>query len=75
MGYHPREQVVSEGSPYALRAGNVIGWNPSVPGAMAEDVYYLTAHGLEFVTCDARWPRQELKANGLTQARPAILEL
>ena len=75
MGYHPREQVVTEGSSYALRAGNVIGWNPSVPGAMAEDVYYLTAKGLEFVTWDARWPGLELKANDLTQVRPAILEL
>jgi Xaa-Pro dipeptidase len=75
MGYHPREQVVSEGSTYALRAGNVIGWNPSVPGVMAEDVYYLGEDGLEFVTWDARWPQQELEAGGLTQIRPAILEL
>ena len=42
---------------------------------MAEDVYYLDDRGLEFVTWDARWPRQELKANGLSQVRPAILEL
>jgi Xaa-Pro aminopeptidase len=75
MGYHPREQVVSEGSTYALRAGNVIGWNPSLPGVMAEDVYYLGERGLEFVTWDDRWPQQELKAGGLTQIRPAILQL
>jgi Xaa-Pro dipeptidase len=75
MGYHPREQVLSEGATYALRAGNVIGWNPSLPGVMAEDVYYLGERGLEFVTWDARWPSQELKAGGLTQLRPAILEL
>jgi len=75
MGYHPREQVVSQGSRYRLRTGNVIGWNPSLPGVMAEDVYYLDDRGLEFVTWDARWPLQELKANGLSQVRPAILEL
>ncbi len=75
MGYHPREQVVSEGSAYALKAGNVIGWNPSIPGVMAEDVYYLGEEGLEFISWDDRWPRQELKAGGLTQLRPAILEL
>jgi Xaa-Pro aminopeptidase len=75
MGYHPREQVVGEGSTYALRPGNVIGWNPSLPGVMAEDVYLLGDEGLEFITWDARWPRQELKAGGLSQVRPAILEL
>jgi Xaa-Pro aminopeptidase len=75
MGYHPREQVVSEGANYALRAGNVIGWNPSLPGVMAEDVYFLGDAGLEFVTWDPRWPRQVLEANGLSQIRPAILEL
>lgn len=75
MGYHPREQVVGEGATYALRAGNVIGWNPSLPGVMAEDVYLLGDQGLEFITWDARWPQQELQANGLSQIRPAILEL
>jgi hypothetical protein len=42
---------------------------------MAEDVYLLGDEGLEFITWDARWPRQELKAGGLSQVRPAILEL
>jgi Xaa-Pro aminopeptidase len=75
MGYHPREQVVSESSTYKLRPGNVIGWNPSLPGVMAEDVYLLTSRELEYVSHDSRWPHQELTANGLTQLRPSILTL
>lgn len=75
MGYHPREQVLGEDHPYELRVGNVIGWNPSLPGVMAEDVYLITSQGLEYVTFDSRWPHQVLTANGLSQPRPAILSL
>lgn len=73
MGYHPREQVVGESNTYKLRQNNVIGWNPSLPGVMAEDVYLLGAAGLEFITYDENWPHQERSANGLTQIRPSIL--
>ena len=75
MGYHPREQVVGEKVSYTLRENNVIGWNPSLPGVMAEDVYLLGKGGLEFVTCDENWPHRELSANGLRQNRPQILVL
>ncbi len=75
MGYHPREQVVTDSGAYTLQENNVIGWNPSLPGVMAEDVYLLTATGLEFITYDEDWPHRELSANGLTQIRPSILEL
>jgi antitoxin VapB len=75
MGYHPREQVVGESSAYELRENNVIGWNPSLPGVMAEDVYLLHKDELEFITYDKSWPNREISANGLTQLRPTVLEL
>ena len=75
MGYQPREQVVAEGAAYTLREGNVIGWNPSLPGVMSEDVYLLSGAGLEFVSCDTRWPSRKVTANGLTQLRPEVLVL
>jgi Xaa-Pro aminopeptidase len=73
MGYNPREQVVGDRVAYRLRENNVIGWNPSLPGVMAEDVYLLGKSGLEFITYDEHWPHAERSANGLTQIRPSIL--
>jgi antitoxin VapB len=73
MGYHPREQTVSGSAEYTLRENNVIGWNPSLPGVMAEDVYLLKNDGLEYITYDENFPHRELSANGLTQVRPSIL--
>jgi Xaa-Pro dipeptidase len=73
MGYHPRELTLSDSVSYTLRENNVIGWNPSLPGVMAEDVYLLQSDGLEYITFDSRFPHRELTANGLTQVRPSIL--
>jgi len=73
MGYLPREKIISEDVDYILRENNVIGWNPSLPGVMAEDVYLLKKDGLEYVTYDSNWPYQEISINGLTQKRPEIL--
>jgi Xaa-Pro aminopeptidase len=75
MGYHPRELTVSDSVRYTLRENNVIGWNPSLPGVMAEDVYLLKSNGLEYITFDSGFPHRELSANGLTQVRPSILEI
>lgn len=73
MGYLPRERIICEGVDYVLKENNVIGWNPSLPGVMAEDVYLLKKDGLEYITYDKRWPYQEISINGLTQKRPDIL--
>ena len=73
MGYLPREQIISESVNYILRENNVIGWNPSLPGVMAEDVYLLKKDMLEYITYDKNWPYQEITVNGLKQERPSIL--
>jgi len=75
MGYHPREQIISEFSDYTICENNVIGWNPSFSGVFAEDVYLVKKDGLEYITYDESWPHQEISANGLTQIRPSILVL
>jgi antitoxin VapB len=75
MGYLPREQTVSEHVDYILQENNVIGWNPSLPGVMAEDVYLLKTNELEYITYDKGWPHIKVSANGLTQMRPSILVL
>ena len=53
----------------------MIGWNPSLPGTMAEDVYFRGKDKLEFVTWDKRWPSQEVISYGKKVKRPAILIL
>ena len=75
MGYLPREAVICENCDYVLRENNVIGWNPSLPGVMAEDVYLLKKAGLEYITRDENWPTQTISVNGLKEIRPAIMVL
>lgn len=75
MGYLPREIVISENCDYVLRENNVIGWNPSLPGVMAEDVYLLKRDGMEYITYDKNWPTQIISTEGLKENRPAILVL
>ncbi|MBM3705808.1 MAG: hypothetical protein FJW66_04705 [Actinobacteria bacterium] len=74
-GYLPRENQLMDGVDYVIREGNMIGWNPSLPGVMAEDVYFRSRDKLEFVTWDKRWPLQEVIADGEKFSRPSILVL
>jgi Xaa-Pro dipeptidase len=74
-GYMPRENQLLDGVDYIIRENNMIGWNPSLPGTMAEDVYFRGKDKLEFVTWDERWPSQEVIAYGEKVKRPAILVL
>jgi hypothetical protein len=73
--YKPREAVVAPGASYVLRENNVVGWNVSLPGVMAEDLSLLTGAGIEPITLDAAWPARALTANGHTETRPTILVL
>ncbi len=75
MGYLPREAVLCEGCDYVLQENNVIGWNPSLPGVMAEDVYLLKKEGLQYITYDKRWPIQKIKIDDIEEIRPSILVL
>jgi Xaa-Pro aminopeptidase len=71
--YLPREFVLCEGADYKLKENNIVGWNPSIPGVMAEDLYALKEDGLEFITDDGIWPTEEVSANGLVEKRPSIM--
>ena len=74
-GYLPRENQLMDGVDYIIRENNMIGWNPSLPGVMAEDVYIRRKDRLEFVTWDDRWPSQEISAYSKKVKRPAIMVL
>ncbi len=64
-----------DGVDYIIRENNMLGWNPSMPGVMAEDVYSIKKDGLEYITHDENWPAQIISINGLKENRPAILVL
>jgi Xaa-Pro aminopeptidase len=56
-GYLARERVATPGDASVLPAGAAVAWNPSLPGAKAEDTVLLGPDGqLEVVTIDPRWP-------------------
>lgn len=74
-GYLPRENQLMDGVDYVIQENNMIGWNPSLPGVMAEDVYIRRKESLEFVTWDDRWPSREVVAYGEKVKRPAIMIL
>ncbi len=74
-GYMPRENQLLDGVDYVIEENNMIGWNPSLPGNMAEDVYFRMKDNLEFVTWDSRWPSQKVTAYGEKVIRPAIMVL
>ncbi len=74
-GYLARENQLMDGVDYIIRENNMLGWNPSMPGVMAEDVYSIKKDGLEYITHDENWPAQIISINGLKENRPAILVL
>ena len=44
-GYRSREVIATPGSAQQITAGQAFAWNPSVPGAKAEETFVLTAAG------------------------------
>jgi Xaa-Pro dipeptidase len=75
MGYLPREECISALSEYTIVKNNVIGWNPSLPGVMSEDVYLVNDNTIECVSQDTKWPSKVVEVDGYKQVRPDILVL
>lgn len=73
--YEPREVVVSPGSQWPVRAGQVFAWNPSITGAKSEDTMLVGEAGNEVLTTMAGWPMIDVEAEGVAIARPDILVL
>jgi antitoxin VapB len=49
-GYQSREVIATPDSQRRIEAGMAFAWNPSVPGAKAEETFLLTADGPEVLT-------------------------
>jgi antitoxin VapB len=48
-GYRSREMIAAPGVAVAIAAGQAYAWNPSLPGAKAEETFVLTADGAEVI--------------------------
>ena len=48
-GYRSREVIALPGSAQEIAAGQAFAWNPSLPGAKAEETFVLTASGPEVI--------------------------
>ena len=46
-GYRSREVIATPGSAVEIEAGQAFAWNPSLPGAKAEETFLLTEDGAE----------------------------
>ncbi|WP_022881936.1 M24 family metallopeptidase [Gryllotalpicola ginsengisoli] len=55
-GYAGRDPKVTPRSPGTVHDGQVLAWNPWVPGAKLEDTVLATASGVEVLTADPEWP-------------------
>ena len=68
-GYRSREVLATPGSTVELKVGMAVAWNPSLPGAKAEDTFLLGKRGLENLTFDPDWPIERVHGRD----RPALL--
>jgi Xaa-Pro aminopeptidase len=70
-GYLSREVVARPDTHDTLEAGNVVAWNPSLPGLKMEDTALVTETGLEILTADPDWPTFEHE--GVLRPGPLVL--
>jgi len=76
-GYTPREILATPGEPFALEAGMICAWNPSITGTKSEDSVLVRPGGQtpEILTAIYGWPVREVPVNGRSLARPLIMEM
>ncbi|MBU4294150.1 MAG: aminopeptidase P family protein, partial [Actinobacteria bacterium] len=73
-GYKPLEFLVLPGSKVTVDNNNILGWNPTIKGAKAEDPTLVqNGEAIQF-SIDKRWPYSEVEVEGKKFLRPDILE-
>ncbi|MCL5986239.1 MAG: aminopeptidase P family N-terminal domain-containing protein [Actinobacteria bacterium] len=75
IAYKPREALVVMDSKCEFRENQLAGWNPTITGVKAEDVYLIKKDGGEIISFDNRWPHYEVEVNGFKLIRPDFLIL
>lgn len=72
--YNPREIIATPGDATVLKAGMIGAWNPSITGSKVEDTILITNGAPEILTAIPGWPVKSFTIDGVTYARPLILE-
>jgi len=75
IAYGTREVVAMPSNTTPITIDQCFAWNPSVRGVKSEDTTLLTEQGHEVLTAIPNWPTWDVTIDGVTLARPAILEL
>lgn len=75
VGYEPREILATPGCQDEVISGQAIAWNPSITGTKSEDTILVGEEGNEILTAIPGWPVLLVESEGITLARPAILEI
>lgn len=70
-GFNPRELIANPTTSMTLKAGMVLGWNPSGKGFKVEDTTLVTALGAKPLAVDPTWPVEEIGG----RLRPSVLEI
>ena len=72
--YNPREIIATPGNGTAIKSGMICAWNPSITGSKVEDTILITDGAPEILTAIPGWPTKSFEIDGVTYARPVILE-
>ena len=63
-GYKPREWLAVPDGTEMVEVGQLFAWNPSVPGAKAEDTILVGPEGNELLTGGENFPYREIESSG-----------
>jgi Xaa-Pro aminopeptidase len=74
MGYDVRDYICSSESEEVVQQNQVFCWNPSISGTKSEDGFIAMKDGFKFITKPVLFPKIEVKVDGITFQRSAILE-
>ena len=75
VAYTAREIYADEIHDCFLKENNLMGWNPTVPGAKAEDMILIKKDKIEQLSIDKRWTYQNIVIENKEYLKPLILEI
>ncbi len=72
-GYRGREWLAAPDGKEVIEAGQLVAWNPTVPGAKTEDTLLVTPEGSEVITESEGFPYLEIRTGTTVIRRPGVV--
>lgn len=72
-GYRGREWFAAPGGKEVVTAGQLVAWNPTVPGAKSEDTLLVGEVSSEVITASEDFPYLDISTGAGTMRRPGVL--